>query len=181
MLQSLFSAVLYLSFCGLWAMHVKISMNVHCCVEKCVMLILCVCFYRGYKRFFRRTLLESSDFLKDDCLKINCTVGVVVSAIDCPQLQSIHVPESDIGSHFGTLLDNMEGSDVTFDVAGEKCPAHKLVLATRSPEFRSTFFNSMDIDKQEIVITDLEPKVFKVKTICVLLFLLPFYYFLSVG
>jgi speckle-type POZ protein len=116
----------------------------------------------GYKRFFRRTLLESSDFLKNDCLKINCTVGVVISATDCPQLNSIHVPESDIGSHFGTLLENMEGSDVTFDVAGEKFPGHKLVLVARSPEFRSKFFNGMDMeDKQEIVVTDLEPKVFK--------------------
>ncbi|CAN6203114.1 unnamed protein product [Urochloa humidicola] len=32
----------------------------------------------GYKRFFRRTALETSDFLKDDCLKINCTDGVDV-------------------------------------------------------------------------------------------------------
>ncbi|KAF3438803.1 hypothetical protein FNV43_RR21568 [Rhamnella rubrinervis] len=54
---------------------------------------------RGYKRFFRRAALESSDYLKDDCLKINCTVGVVVSAVDCPRLHSIKVPESDIGAH----------------------------------------------------------------------------------
>ena len=52
----------------------------------------------------------------------------------------------------------MEGSDVTFDVAGEKIPGYKLVLAARSPEF------GMDMqDKQVIVVTDLEPKVFKVK------------------
>jgi speckle-type POZ protein len=36
---------------------------------------------------------------------------------------------------FGTLLENMEGSDVTFDVAGEKILGHKLVLAARSPDF----------------------------------------------
>lgn len=139
-------------------------------------LILFVCSYRGYKRFFRRSLLETSDFLKNDCLKINCTVGVVVSAIDCPQLHLIHVPESDIGSHFGSLLDNMEGSDVTFDVAGEKFPAHKLVLAARSPEFRSKFFNGLDVEKPEIIVTDLEPKVFKVKTIY-FLFSFPFLVF----
>jgi len=140
------------------------------------MLILFICVCRGYKRFFRRTLLESSDFLKNDCLKINCTVGVVVSAVDCPQLNSIHVPESDIGSHFGALLENNEGSDVTFDVAGEKFPGHKLVLAARSPEFRSKFFDGTDMDTQEIVVTDLEPKVFKVKTVYFLLFFLPFFY-----
>ncbi|KVH88320.1 BTB/POZ and MATH domain-containing protein 5-like [Cynara cardunculus var. scolymus] len=114
----------------------------------------------GYKRFYRRALLETSDYLKDDCLKINCTVGVVVSAIDCSRLHSIHVPESDIGSHFGTLLDNTEGTDVTFNVAGEKFYAHKLILAARSPVFRSEFFGQ-EGDDHEIVVTDTEPKVFK--------------------
>ncbi|KAE9596260.1 putative chromatin remodeling & transcription regulator BTB-POZ-MATH family [Lupinus albus] len=115
----------------------------------------------GYKRFFRRSLLESSDFLKNDCLKINCTVGVVVSTIDSPQLHSINVPESDIGSHFGALLENMEGSDVIFNVAGERFPAHKLVLTARSPEFRSKFFDGLNVDNQEIIVTDLDTKVFK--------------------
>ncbi|CAA3015395.1 BTB/POZ and MATH domain-containing protein 5-like [Olea europaea var. sylvestris] len=35
----------------------------------------------GFKRFYNRAMLETSDFMKDDCLEINCTVGVVVSAI----------------------------------------------------------------------------------------------------
>ncbi|CAN1187357.1 BTB/POZ and MATH domain-containing protein 4 [Linum perenne] len=114
----------------------------------------------GYKRFFRRAMLETSDYLKDDCLKINCTVGVVMSSIDCSRLHSIQVPESDIGAHFGMLLETMEGSDVTFNVAGEKFEAHKLVLAARSPLFRSKFFDSGE-GSEEIVITDLEPNVFK--------------------
>uniref|UniRef100_A0A2K1Z8I5 BTB domain-containing protein n=1 Tax=Populus trichocarpa TaxID=3694 RepID=A0A2K1Z8I5_POPTR len=116
----------------------------------------------GYKRFFRRAMLETSDYLKDDCLKINCTVGVVVSATNSSQLNSIQVPESDIGAHFGMLLDNMEGSDVIFNVAGEKFHAHKLVLSARSPFFRSKFFDDgVEEDEQEIVISDLEPVVFK--------------------
>eukprot|EP00262_Sarcandra_glabra_P003803 TRINITY_DN1460_c0_g1_i1.p1 TRINITY_DN1460_c0_g1~~TRINITY_DN1460_c0_g1_i1.p1 ORF type:complete len:403 (-),score=55.34 TRINITY_DN1460_c0_g1_i1:607-1815(-) len=115
----------------------------------------------GYKRFFRRASLEQSDFLKDDCLKINCTVGVVVSAMDFSRSHTIQVPESDIGTHFGMLLENQEGSDVVFDVAGEKFHAHKLVLAARSPMFRAEFFDGLEEDKHEIVVTDLEPKVFK--------------------
>nr|KJB44499.1 hypothetical protein B456_007G255900 [Gossypium raimondii]KJB44501.1 hypothetical protein B456_007G255900 [Gossypium raimondii] len=114
----------------------------------------------GYKRFFRRAMLETSDFLKDDCLKINCTVGVVVSETDCPRLHSIQVPESDIGSHFGILLENEEGSDITFNVFGEKFHAHKLVLAARSPVFEAEFSDRME-DDNEIVVTDMEPKVFK--------------------
>ncbi|XP_015902359.2 BTB/POZ and MATH domain-containing protein 4-like [Ziziphus jujuba] len=114
----------------------------------------------GYKRFFKRTMLESSSFLKDDCLKIHCTVGVVVSAIDSSRLQSVHVPQSDIGTHLGTLLDNEEGSDVTFNVSGVKFHAHKLVLAARSPVFEKEF-DGMEEDNREIVITDMESDVFK--------------------
>ncbi|XWS64902.1 hypothetical protein CRYUN_Cryun05aG0044000 [Craigia yunnanensis] len=115
----------------------------------------------GYKRFFRRAMLETSDFLKDDCLKINCTVGFVVSETDCPRLHPIQVPESDIGSHFGMLLENEEGSDITFNVFGEKFHAHKLVLAARSPVFEAEFSDRMEEDNNEIVVTDMEPKVFK--------------------
>lgn len=114
----------------------------------------------GYKRFFRRAVLETSDYLKDDCLKLNCTVGVVVSAIEYPRLHSIMVPESDLGLHFGALLENQEASDVTFDVAGEKFHAHKLVLAARSPVFKENFFDSSE-QSNEVVITDMEPTVFK--------------------
>ena len=122
-------------------------------------------------------MLETSDYLKDDCLKINCTVGVVVSATDCSRLNSIQVPESDIGAHFGMLLDNMEGSDVIFDVAGEKFHAHKLVLSARSPFFRSKFFDDgVEENEQEIAISDLEPKVFKVIFIPIRLHLLKAYW-----
>ncbi|XP_058737776.1 BTB/POZ and MATH domain-containing protein 4 isoform X2 [Vicia villosa] len=115
----------------------------------------------GYKRFFKRAQLEASSFLKDDCLKINCTVGVVVSSIDCSKLTTIHVPESDIGSHFGMLLENEEGSDVTFSVGGERFHAHKLVMAARSTAFETEFFNRMEADDCDVVVTDMEPKVFK--------------------
>ncbi|CAA0833532.1 BTB/POZ and MATH domain-containing protein 4 [Striga hermonthica] len=115
----------------------------------------------GYKRFYRRAMLETSDYLKDDCLKINCTVGVVVSAIDSSGLHSIQVPDSNIGSDFGMLLENMEGSDVIFNVSGERFHAHKLVLSARSLIFRSEVFEETDCGEQEIIISDMEPKVFK--------------------
>jgi len=98
-------------------------------------------------------------------------VGVVVSTMDYSRPHSIEVPESDIGYHFGTLLDTQEGVDVIFSVAGEKFHAHKLVLAARSPFFRSEFFdhesgeekNETDTKDEikEIVIDDMDPVVFK--------------------
>ncbi|KAH0715726.1 hypothetical protein KY284_008631 [Solanum tuberosum] len=115
----------------------------------------------GYKRFFRRALLETSDYLKDDCLKINCTVGVVRSTIECSNLHTIQVPDQDMGAHFGMLLENMEASDVIFNVAGEMFHAHKLVLAARSPVFHTEFLCGHEGDAQEIVVNDMEPEVFK--------------------
>ncbi|KAL3354857.1 hypothetical protein AABB24_019111 [Solanum stoloniferum] len=115
----------------------------------------------GYKRFFRRALLETSDYLKDDCLKINCTVGVVRSTIEFSSLHTIQVPDPDMGAHFGMLLENMEASDVIFNVAGEMFHAHKLVLAARSPVFHTEFLCGHEGDAQEIVVNDMEPEVFK--------------------
>ncbi|KAH1193231.1 BTB/POZ and MATH domain-containing protein 4 [Glycine max] len=112
----------------------------------------------GYTRFFKRRHLETSNFLKDDCLKINCTIAVLVSSIDSSQLNTIQVPESDIGEHFGMLLEDEESFDVTFSVGGERFHAHKLVLAARSTMFETQFFNAMKKDDQEIVVIDMEPK-----------------------
>lgn len=102
-----------------------------------------------------------------------------MSVMDSPGLHSVHVPESDIGMHFGSLLDKQEGSDVVFDVSGEKIHAHKLVLAARSPIFHSLFFDGLDDERNEIVVTDMAPKVFKVWTFTILLPLFSCYFVLD--
>ncbi|KAL5782496.1 hypothetical protein ACOSP7_007525 [Xanthoceras sorbifolium] len=116
----------------------------------------------GYKRFFKRTLLETSDYLKDDSLLIRCCVGVVKSHTEAPKTYSIAVPPSDIGKHFGKLLEGGIGTDVNFEVDGEKFAAHKLVLATRSPVFRAQLFGPLkDQNTQCIKVEDMEAPVFK--------------------
>ncbi|XP_022722805.1 BTB/POZ and MATH domain-containing protein 2-like isoform X1 [Durio zibethinus] len=116
----------------------------------------------GYKRFFKRTLLETSDYLKDDCLSIRCCVGVVKSHTEGPKIYSIVVPPSDLGQHFGRLLESGKGADVKFEVDGEIFDAHKLVLAARSPVFRAQFFGPLkDRNSQCIRVEDMEAPVFK--------------------
>eukprot|EP00250_Pteridium_aquilinum_P013573 c21428_g1_i1 orf=351-1586(-) len=116
----------------------------------------------GYKRFFRRTGLETSDYLKNDRLSISCTVGVVVSSTQGPRLYSIPVPESNIGEQFGALLDDGENTDITFLVGSETFKAHKLILAARSPVFRAQLFGSLaDNGRNSYEIEDIEPLVFK--------------------
>ncbi|RZC93913.1 hypothetical protein C5167_016607 [Papaver somniferum] len=116
----------------------------------------------GYKRFFKRTSLETSDYLKDDCLSVHCSVGVVKSHTEGPKIYSIPVPPSDIGQHFGKLLESGKGTDVNFVVDEETFAAHKLVLAARSPVFRAQLFGPMkDQNTQCIKIEDMEAPVFK--------------------
>ncbi|KAK9984118.1 hypothetical protein SO802_033643 [Lithocarpus litseifolius] len=116
----------------------------------------------GYKRFFKRTALETSDYLKDDCLSVNCSVGVVRSYTEGPKIYSIAVPSSNIGLNFGQLLETGKGTDVNFEVDGETFAAHKLVLATRSPVFRAQLFGPMrDQNTQCIKVEDMEAPVFK--------------------
>ncbi|KAL8522898.1 hypothetical protein ACS0TY_013018 [Phlomoides rotata] len=117
----------------------------------------------GYKRFFKRTALETSDYLKNDCLQVHCCVGVVKSRTEeGPKIYSIPLPPSDIGRHFGKLLESGEGTDVNFVVDEETFPAHKIVLAARSPVFRAQLYGPMkDHNTQCIKVEDMEAPVFK--------------------
>lgn len=116
----------------------------------------------GYKRFFKRTALETSDYLREDCLSVNCSVGVVTSLTEGPKTYSIPVPPSNISEHFGQLLESGKGTDVSFEVDGEIFAAHKLILAARSPVFRAQLVGPMkDQNSQCIKVEDMEAPVFK--------------------
>ncbi|KAL6880376.1 hypothetical protein ACP4OV_011941 [Aristida adscensionis] len=116
----------------------------------------------GYKRFYRRSQLETSDFLKNDCLVMNCTVGVVKNRIETPKNIQIHVPPSDMGRCFKELLKHGIGCDITFIVGDEKVRAHKWILAARSPVFKAQFFGPIgNPGLDSVVVEDVEPVVFK--------------------
>ncbi|GLT43819.1 hypothetical protein SLA2020_177490 [Shorea laevis] len=116
----------------------------------------------GYKRFFRRTTLETSDYLKDDCLIMNCTVGVVRTRLEGPKQYLIPVPQSDMGQGFKEMLDSEAGCDIAFQVGDETFKAHKLILAARSPVFRAQFFGLVgDPNMDTVAVKDIEPSIFK--------------------
>ncbi|XP_021751739.1 BTB/POZ and MATH domain-containing protein 2-like [Chenopodium quinoa] len=116
----------------------------------------------GYKRFYKRTTLESSDYLKDDSLVITGTVGVVKSHTKGPKQYLIPVPPSDIGKQFGQLLESKTCTDVSFEVDGEIFDAHQVILAARSPVFRAQLFGPMkEKNMQCIRVEDIEAPVFK--------------------
>ncbi|KAL3834021.1 hypothetical protein ACJIZ3_008757 [Penstemon smallii] len=116
----------------------------------------------GYKRFFRRTSLETSDFLKDDCLSMHCTVGVVRTRVEGPKLYSVPVPPSDMGDGLKYLLDSDLGCDIVFQIGEETFKAHKLILAARSPVFKAQFFGLVgDTNVTHFELEDIEPSIFK--------------------
>ncbi|KAJ1268116.1 hypothetical protein BS78_07G112200 [Paspalum vaginatum] len=99
----------------------------------------------------------------DDCLTIECTVSVVKeSGVETLQDFEIAVPPSDLPEHFGNLLLSEEGADVTFSVGGETFPAHKIVLATRSPVFKAQLYGQMKESRARCVtVEDMQPDVFR--------------------
>ncbi|KAJ4970590.1 hypothetical protein NE237_003689 [Protea cynaroides] len=116
----------------------------------------------GYKRFFRRTTLETSDYLKDDCLAMHCTVGIVRTRVEGPKNYNIPIPPSDMGQNLKELLASGIGSDITFEVGEETFKAHKLILAARSPVFRAQFFGLIgNPNMDKVVVEDVEPSIFK--------------------
>ncbi|KAF2576746.1 hypothetical protein F2Q70_00005867 [Brassica cretica] len=117
----------------------------------------------GYKRFFNKSTLESSDYMKDNSLLVWCRVGVVKSCTEGQRNYNIPVPVSNLGQQFGNLLESGKGCDVTFEVDGETFSAHKLVLAARSPVFRAQLFGPLrDRNTDRIEIEDMESPIFKV-------------------
>eukprot|EP00268_Persea_americana_P006312 TRINITY_DN1228_c0_g1_i1.p1 TRINITY_DN1228_c0_g1~~TRINITY_DN1228_c0_g1_i1.p1 ORF type:complete len:411 (-),score=60.92 TRINITY_DN1228_c0_g1_i1:460-1692(-) len=116
----------------------------------------------GYKRFFRRSSLEMSDYLKDDCIAMHCTVGVVRTRIEGLKKYTISIPPSNMGQCLRELLESGIGSDILFEVGEEMFKAHKLILAARSPVFRAQFFGLVgNPNMDKVVVKDLEPAIFK--------------------
>jgi speckle-type POZ protein len=95
----------------------------------------------GTAAFIKREELEKSEHLRDDCFTIRCEFTVMkevhtedIEVVDgaTPSL-AVVVPPSDLHRHLGNVLATGRGADVTFEVDGKTFPAHRLVLAARSP------------------------------------------------
>ncbi|XP_044968779.1 BTB/POZ and MATH domain-containing protein 1-like [Hordeum vulgare subsp. vulgare] len=118
-------------------------------------------FLLGRNKFKKRSELERSPFLRDDCLMIECDLTVIMEPL-VEEIHKIHVPPSDLADNLGTWLDTGEEADVTFNVRGETFPAHKIVLAMRSPVFKAQLYGPMgDKTAQNITVDDMQPAVFK--------------------
>ncbi|KAF8653770.1 hypothetical protein HU200_061886 [Digitaria exilis] len=108
------------------------------------------------KAIFERSDLQS--LLTNGSVIIMCGVKVVR---DDPN--PITVPPSDIKSHLGILLDSKDGSDVSFIIDGNEFPAHRAVLAARSPVFKEQLLSCCtvaDAKMPSITLHDIAPATF---------------------
>ncbi|KAF7017926.1 hypothetical protein CFC21_031280 [Triticum aestivum] len=114
----------------------------------------------GLHKFMKRSELEGSPYLRDDRLTIECVAEIAL----VNDVKSIaKVPPSDIAEHLGKLLREKDGTDVVLEVEGEAFPAHKIVLAMRSPVFKAELYGEMRAkDMSCITIGDMQPAVFEV-------------------
>ncbi|XP_044320329.1 BTB/POZ and MATH domain-containing protein 2-like [Triticum aestivum] len=106
----------------------------------------------GLHKFMKRSELEGSPYLRDDHLTIECVAEIAKAP-----------PPSDIVEHLGKLLREKDGTDVVLEVEGDAFPAHKIVLAMRSPVFKAELYGAMRAkDMSRITISDMHPAVFEV-------------------
>ncbi|CAL5039866.1 unnamed protein product [Urochloa decumbens] len=109
----------------------------------------------------RRSDLEGSRrrYVKDDCILVECAINVLPGKPKDPAA-TLSVPSSDLHRQFGELLRSQKAADITFLVAGEHVPAHRSLLAARSPVFMAELFGGM---KEMVAAPCVEVKEMKVE------------------
>ncbi|KAI3844545.1 hypothetical protein MKX03_020362 [Papaver bracteatum] len=113
----------------------------------------------GWPEYMKRSKLETSSYLRNDCLSIHCTVGVLQTHVEDEKHCVIPVPPSDMSQKLKSLLESNLGFE---RVGSESFKAHKSILAARSPVFRAMFFGLAGNPNMETVsIEDVDPFVFK--------------------
>jgi speckle-type POZ protein len=116
----------------------------------------------GYPHFIEKSKLQELLSRNDDCFTIRCVLTVIkeirtedVSTVIVP------VPESNLHTHFASMLKDGEGVDVTFSVGNQLFSAHRCVLAARSPVFKAELFGQMnETTVKRVEINDMEPAIF---------------------
>jgi speckle-type POZ protein len=112
----------------------------------------------GYwgENFMKRIVELESVYLQDDRLVFDCDIEVIKETL------AVQLPPSNLSDNLAKLLVEKKGADVTFNVQGELFPAHRIVLAMRSPVFDADLYGPMgDKERQDIIVDDMQPAVFK--------------------
>lgn len=98
-------------------------------------------------------------------MTLYCEVSVVADSVNIAgqnNTTQFKVPDCRLSEDLGQLLESQKFNDVVLSVGGKEFPAHKAILAARSPVFAAMFEHEMEEKKQNRVdITDVEHGVMK--------------------
>ncbi|XP_020185805.1 BTB/POZ and MATH domain-containing protein 2-like [Aegilops tauschii subsp. strangulata] len=119
--------------------------------------------YWGRDKFIEKSKLKELLSRNGDCFTIRCVLTVMKE----PRTEDlgtviVPVPQSDMHTHFASMLKDGEGVDVTFSVDGQLFNAHRCVLAAQSSVFKAELFGKMkETTMKSIKINDMEPATFE--------------------
>jgi speckle-type POZ protein len=103
-----------------------------------------------------------SSYLEGDTLTVQCTLTVLKEVQVPVPVKEVCVPSSNLSQHLTELLHSGTGADVTFVVSGDSFPAHKNILAARSPVFMAELFGEMKEKRsRHIEVKEVEAATFK--------------------
>uniref|UniRef100_A0A0D9VF92 Speckle-type POZ protein n=1 Tax=Leersia perrieri TaxID=77586 RepID=A0A0D9VF92_9ORYZ len=117
----------------------------------------------GYQWFIKKNVLEASAYLRDDSFSIQCDVTVMeICRKEAKDKQFVVVSPGNLHQHLIDLLNNMDGTNVTFYVGQERISAHRCILAARSSVLKELFFGATHVKaRNNIRIEDMEVDVFR--------------------
>lgn len=116
----------------------------------------------GISRFVAKSRLRSSLGINNDCFTIRCVLIVIKESRSEDVTRAISVPQPNLHQDLERMLKDGEGADVTFSVGGQLFPAHRCMLAARSPVFKAELSGSMmQKATRWINIDKIEPAIFE--------------------
>ncbi|CAL5070110.1 unnamed protein product [Urochloa decumbens] len=97
-------------------------------------------------------------------VRVRCDLTVIKESRseEAEVVNTVVIPEANLHQDLARMLKDGDSADVTIDVGGKLFPAHRCLLAARSPVFKAEFFGPMKKSPADhIKIDDVEPTIFK--------------------
>ncbi len=120
----------------------------------------------NYVEFYlsKEDLIKSGGQQVDGSLTLYCKIltHVKIAPVSPVDPSSLAIDcNGELITHLVNLFDNMQFSDVNFNVGGRELPAHKNILAARSTYFAAMFQHPMEEQStNQVKIEDIDPEVF---------------------
>ena len=123
---------------------------------------------RGKESLITRSniLDKSKSLVMNDSLTVECdiTASKVVHTSQCSKNHSLEASlQANLCEELSLFVGDVRFSDVVFYIRGREFPAHKVILAARSPVFLSMFEETpgtKHVKQHRIEIKDVEPDIF---------------------